>query len=81
MDDTASGISYYKYDPDGVADGIYDNPHFGELTPGCVVEVRPADVHLVANHPDFRKSTKKHFDEQPSIAEERDRLASPPADA
>lgn len=69
MDDNTA-LSYWRWDPD-LPDGSYDTPHFGELVPGRVVGVRQDQAYLVSNDPAWSKATKKQYDSQPTIIEER----------
>jgi hypothetical protein len=69
--------SYYCWDPKDLPDGVYTNPHFGELTPGRVVEVRDHQLSLVAGQPDWKKSNRKQFESQAPISEEREQLRQP----
>jgi len=69
MDDSTA-LSYWRWTPD-LPDGTYDTPMFGELFPGRIVEIRLDQSHLVANDPAWSKATKKAYDTQPTIEEER----------
>jgi hypothetical protein len=69
--------SYYRYTPQNLPSGIYDNPTFGELIPGRIVEVRARHESVVRDNPDWTKASKKQFESQPTITEQRDELRLP----
>lgn len=60
--------------PDGLPDGIYDLPRFGEVVDGRVVEVTgEADQVAARQSPSFKKSSRKAFEEQSDMQIERDK--------
>lgn len=85
MEDVAPAVSYYRFNPPDLGSGIYSTPFFGEVFTGRVVEVRPADLFVIANDPNWEKATRKDFEDQPTPTAERDwirreeAVASPPA--
>lgn len=69
-------LAYYRWNPD-LPLGTYDNPHFGQLTPGRIVEVRAHQLALVVGQPDWEKATRKQHENQPTFEEERDAFLRP----
>lgn len=79
MTETEPAAVYYRYDPADLPDGIYTHAILGELRPGRVVEVRQMHAYLVTSpdNPDWKKATKKEYEAQPPITEERNELRLP----
>lgn len=77
MEDVTPTVEYWRWQPQGLPDGVYDNPLFGELVPGRVVEIREDQLPIVKASPDWEKSTVKQYEKQPDIHDEREARRMP----
>jgi hypothetical protein len=81
MDDTEpAAVSYYRWDPPHLPDGMYTIPLLGELRPGRVTAI-PQTLSYLAAGDAWVESSKDEYDAQPPIWAERDEVHVPADDA
>ncbi len=74
MEDESPTRAYYRWTPADAPDGMYQIVGIGEIRPGRIVEVTPAQAVVLDTSPDWKKSNAKAFTEQPPIHQEREDL-------
>lgn len=80
LDAEEPSASYFKYEPQDAADGLAHNVHVGEIVPGRTYEVRAHLAPLFRDDPQWKRSSRKEFEKQPSLEEDKQRFQVP-ADA